>query len=547
MMDYYNFCAPNLPAHSNSPIGAMGLRNKFTLSTVQSPLFPDTPSDHDSTEQLSPGNGLGGITEYSKLVPVVAGHNNHKTTRSNVSNTTALGSMKSRSSSCDCLDSHSSTDTAPSALDSRSDSSSILYDRLAPQPSSAQLANTRMHDSLDAHKCTAKSASSSPDILSNSINKHFQYDRKVDYLHREHLYDYIGVDLEAKPKSRSGSNSPIPMGDWTDILPFGIGRQKSKKSAESNKMTKTQSRKKHLPLQDSKRQILIDSEQSKYDPDLIKSHSLEPSRQNSEDGSRIVEHRSQPPLVKQSIVHSLELGSSIESFSHDQLSSGSNSSIDLNVNHHHNHHKKPEVLPRTGTHGAVSLKSLTNKTEEESNAAQTSSNQTSDEPPPIPKKQNIKSATMARNHHEPVESPPLPRRSNSEYSGSSLRSQTNKGPNDPCSYLPPRPIDPRFTIQLPQAQFNFRPPPPPRPRVLCGSGTDQLYTAVSFSDGTESSAPQKELTTRVPPSLSKMPQSSELGSYVAVDFQVTAGLMKTSEQVALDHREYLEGVEQAGS
>lgn len=553
-LDYYNFCAPNLPAHSNNRSGALGLRNKFTLSTVQSPHFSRTPSDHDSTELLSPESGA---VEYSKMVPLIAkhsGHDSHEAFRTEISSVghfkSSNGTTIGRSSSCDCLDSQCLTENTVLILDDRPDSQNTLYDKLAPQNSSGHDAKNCMYDSLEPYQDGLKSGSSSPEISSNLpldiVNKHFQYDRKVGYLQHGHRYDYIGIELEERQTSKSGSNSPDSMelpSNWTASLPLGIGHQKTMKMLDqphrrySNKVTNTQSRRKHLPLQDSGKQISTDSECSRLDSDSRKPRPPRLSRGDDAEGYGVVAYKTRPLFVKQSqpgtSIDSLEFGSSIDSLSRDRLlSSGSHSSGELSMNSHH-HEKQDSVSSPVNTYEEV----LFSKTDEElSRTALSVSGQMSSEPPEIPMKSPIKSASMARNTPEPVnEPPPLPKRSNSDSTSSKIN-------NTSSPLLPPRPQDPKFTVPLPQAQINFiRPPPPPRPRLLFSSGPDQFYTAVSFSDGTESSAPQRETSVKSPRPSIKLHQAYD-STYASIDFQMTDGLQKTSEQVA---REYSESIQQA--
>ena len=549
-LDYYNYCAPNLPAHCSGQSNTMGLRNKFTLCTVQSPIFSDTPSDHDSTEFLSNENGMGiNAAEYSKLVPLIAkrggtGSQEGFRPASGSSAFKSIDAMKFRSSSCDCLASYSSTDSAESAQNI-SDTQQVLYDRLAPQTASGHSTDQGMYDNLEPYKDCAKSESSSPEnssssISSDAVNKHFQYNRKSGYLRHEHQYDYIPVDK--KLVSRSDSNSP-ENSNWIASLPFDNGRQKSKRSIEQDsrgasiKATISQSRKKQLPLQVSAKLVSTDSERGRFNSDRDRSRPPKLTREDHVDGGEVMSHKTLPVTVKRNLAslqprssaQSLDLGSSMDS-SHDHLSSGSYSSGE--------NHRKQEPMVRIVTYKDMAAKSSSMIEEVSRATSSVSIHMPSDEPPPLPKKMPSKSASVRNSKELVCELPPLPRRANSE----SLAKVTNGSCDSPTS-LHPRSHDPAmFTVPLPQAQFNFRPQPPPRPKVLSGAIADQCYTAVSFSDGTESSTTQRHMPVRSS-GLSKNFQSSEF-SYVAVDFEMTAGLQKTIDQVASHHREYFSGMEQ---
>lgn len=441
------------------------------------PRSNDALCDSDLSEIMSPDDD----TEYSRI------------SSSNGTDPTAYASITHngapnfhrRSSSCDCLDRR---ETAAEHLEDMSNerpgSHNALYDKLAPV---TQTDSAIIYDSLRP----SKSESSSPDPT---------IDQKMDYMRRSHKYEYVDVELENRSE-KSGSNSPIGMehpSDWTNSLPITLFRRESPKKptrTTSSKETKTMSRRKQLPLQESTEREKSTSERSTIPrvcpPRLSKENSID-----STDSPRhlIPNCKSQA----RSSAESIEFLSSIESvpelkrasvFSNGSTSSGE---MELKPNHHDHMKQEHSNTPITRvTHEEVELK--------------LKQSDTSQDPPPLPRR----GPTEASLKDEVLAVSPQ---------------------------LPPRPQEPRFTMPLPQAQFDFNNPPPlPRPKVLCPS--DLSYVAVTFASEEK---PHLEPVTRAHRPPMRMYQEGSDVSYVAVDFNMTEGLQRTSEQVADHHREFLE-------
>ena len=508
-LHYYNFFAPKLPAHFNSQKSTFGLRNKFTiLSTSQKSLHSDSASsDHDSSELLSPTNSVGSRTKVS---------------RCHAHNSVTEGKLTRRSSSCDCLDSLNLTALDPQlTVDERPESHNAIYDKLAPHFDLRKTTNYIYGEDL-------KSGSSSPDMCEsipfNNVNRNYQYDRKVDCLKHGHKYEYIDVDLESKQSDVSGSTSSIGMehpSDWTKSLPVSFDyRQYSR--TKVRKETKTFSRRKHLPLQESDECTSSEtSVQSVYStkespPRLSKQQSVDIRVKNTNRH----DHKPQPI----SPVDSSELASSTESVSESNresvFSNASISSGELDVKHSATpDHMKQERYNSPSyrvTHEQVSIKSKFNP--------RWSSTDETDSVPLQSSEDHCQPSQVTKNGLRKV----------SPHSESSLERQRDiKRDSSP---LPPRSQDSIFTVNLPKAQFNFvKPPLPPKPKVL--NPSDSSYTPITFVSG------GKSVYSTVDPTLvkekrKKISVAADSVPYVAVDFEMTAGLQRTSEQVADHQREY---------
>ncbi len=526
-MDYYNFCAPNLPAHSKSREASINFRKKFTL-TVQTPHLSNTPSDYDSTELLSPEFSMAG-EDYSKMIPV---GRNEAISREGLKEVVSIADVKfinetkCLSSSCDCLT--SSDSSAAAFLDNRPDSLNALYDKLLPKATNEQ----SMYDSLGPYEDNPKSGSCSPDASSNLLISASKLAQPSTYLRCAHNYEDIdSFEEEQQQGTRSGSLSPTRMelpSEWTsslqrkDTVPTTTENSHQRLSRQS---PNTQSRKKHLPLQEYK-----------HVSDKPNGHSHVSARHFSEHTNS---HPNKPRPPKLSRGQSVDVKSQPnpdQEFSigvlSDPISSMSHSlsSLELSADDHCLREDKDDFVSRSG-YETVSLKSIRSL-----NQISIASQQTSQavQAPPIPSRTfkidkdqdtslNKKKGNVATSHKS-INSSPLPPRNN------------------------------QITVPLPQAQFNFKPRPPPKPKMLMtgtGSGPDPHYTSVSFLDGTASSVPpSQDSPIRVPPrdTPARIPRSkavdSELGSYVSVDFELTKGLQKTSEQVAHDHKAYFESKQQ---
>ena len=510
-IDYYNFCAPNLPAHIKSRDTAMNIQNKFTLSTLLTPSSSDTPSDHDSTELLSPDGPRE--MEYSKIATATQSRNiSRECTKQNPVITTFKNSTsgtKVRSSSCDCLVSEGNLSRA-NWLEQQPDPKNTLYDKLLPQ---ATKKPQSLYDSLEPHKDSPKSRSCSPDPSNPSASVR-SWSRQSGYVRQIHNYEDIESQDEAQG-SRSGSHSPTRMelpSEWTLSVPAKQGESdQSKRIAEkprrlSKQMPKSQPRKRHLPLQNFKQL----------------SHNPDDPRLSPADDFDVSQAKTKPRPPRLSRAYSSEANSSKASTYagiHSQLQSSAEESL------HSTSYSQESTLPLDLIN--VSQASDENVTHKPSPLVTRQMNQSTG-PPPIPSRlvvSNGKDHVTPASLHISDSTPPLPPRSQHDSS--------------------------KITVPLPQAQFNFKPKPPPKPKVLMTggvAGTDPYYTSVSFLDGTESCVPQREIPLRVPPRdiparipRTKVPVDSELGAYVSVDFELTKGLQRTSEQVASDHRAFFEG------
>lgn len=530
-LDYYNFCAPTLPAHSTS--STLSLRNKQTLTSGRKPR-----QSNDALTEASPMRSeMDSGSDPNILSPPYA-----SVKHLDLGAGTSYGrKLKCRSSSCDCLDMRDPVAKNLATLsDERPESHNSMYDKLIPLADIRNPAKSSIYDSLGPSKEDVKSGSSSPDLSDSPTERNFLHGRKINYLKKSHKYEYIDVDLESRGSEKSGSSSPIGMehpADWTNTLPINLihhdGAKLVKKSTRPSfsKETKTMPRRKHLPLQES------DREQSSSETEYTSVKKIRPprlSRENSGDPADQAKstsifvntnHKSQT----RSSVESMELISSTDSVPGSRrasvFSNGSVSSTELELKHNHtaSDHVKREhsnSSSHRGTHEETEIKTK--------NVS------------PI---DQIDTAVLQPNATEP---PPIPKRTLSDASPKhSEKSREKKGKvNNGSPPLPPRLQEPRFTVPLPQAQFNFiNPPPLPRPRVLCPS--DLSYAAVTFASGETPVYSHVEPVSRSNRPSIKISQIPGDVSYVAVDFEMTAGLKRTSEQVADHHREFFQTKQQS--
>lgn len=501
-LDYYNFCAPKLPAHSNNQNKSLSLRNKLTLSSGRKSLdevgSPDYADNKDSTlkhTQNSSGSPVGHSPAYASIDDFDL----------NLGGGPQKGSLKHRSSSCDCLEVCDHNNDSPKLQD-------CTYDKLVPLDQ-GNTANVIVYDRLAPSKEGLKSSSSSPDptdSLSTDVHQRSSYTRKA------HMYEYIDGEMEERGSEKSRSSSPDGMehpSNWTNSLPISMFRRKNieadkKLSRQSlSKETNTLSRRKHLPLQESVENKLFEAKCSSVTK-------VNPPRLSRE--SSVENYHSQEKLMTDSTriimpsADSIELLSSTESVSKSRSGSASSAEQETKrfsavIQARREHSNSP--IHRV-THEAVEIKKKTD--------TDFQSYPPSKDPPPIPER----------------ETP----------SKDSLRGkrQVNCKAANGSPPLPPRTQEPRFTVPLPHAQFDFvKPPPPPRPRMLYSPGIS--YAAVTFSNGdTTPTYSHVEAVTNNQRSSVKVSQTASDVSYASVDFQMTAGLQRTSEQVADHQREFFE-------
>ena len=467
-LDYYNFCAPKLPAHSKDHNKTMSLRGKLTLSggrkSVESPDY----SDESATER----NGqCDSIRKPNAISPAYASIDDYKVQSNGIPHGGKV--RHRRSSSCDCLEIGQSI-----AHDDKLEVQEIMYDKLIPLGTVSGA--DALYDRLGPGK-ESKSESSSPDPTESLP--------KSSYLRKAHTYELVDGETDEQESGRSKSSSPEHPSTWTSSLPVGTSSHFS-----FSKETKTMPRRKHLPLQDSEEKNLfeaIHNAKGKIRPPRL-------SRESSVDNTDPHGNRttSNPPHTRLS-VGSSEFLSSIESEPRQESSSSSSMDQSSLINARREHSNSP--IHRV-THEAVELK--------RKEAINIKVEMRSDQP--ISEKQVSPKEKGGKKHSKSRSSPPIP----------------------------PRTQEPRFTVPLPHAQFDFnKPPPPPRPKMLFSPGLS--YAAVTFANGDSSVYAPVDLTSTNQRS-SKISQAGSDVSYASVDFQMTAGLQRTSEQVADHQREFFE-------
>lgn len=464
--DYYNYCAPSLPAHSSSQNKTLSLKSKLTLSGHRSVHSGSTSPENEPLEEQNQRGASGHSISDDHMHHTV--ETNLVALSNNLRDVNFDTEVKRLSSSCDCLDMHSPSDA--NLLDDRPGSQNAMYDKLAPYRE-AQAENGSLYDTLERKH----SASSSPEPSSDSTLKNHQYPRL------EHKYEYIDVELRRKEADRSASNSPMGMEHpfhWTNSLPIAFHHSKSsfdskRRSARLSlkEMPNSQSRKKHLPLQTEEVKIVGSPECNTVRPPRL-------SREESLDTDKLV----QRPRISVDSTTSVSKRESV--LSNASTSSGE---VDIKYDFIKQNHTDHRV-----THEDVAIKFK---------ALHGFNNET----PPLPKKG-------------------LPARSDS---------------TDGVPVIPPRPHESKFTVALPDVQCEIETlPPVPRPKVL--SPPDTSYTALSFSNGENQTYSQVDPVMKSQRTLRIATTSDDSVPYVAVDFEMTAGLQRTSEQVKDHHREFFE-------
>lgn len=536
-LDYYNYCAPKLPAHSNDSNKSLTLSSGHRVLQSNGVLH-----SHKSAEILSPDSPDPGAANYSKLSkirqtadtasdsdipsPAYASIDDFNLKLDSVPS--GEDKLKLRSLSCDCLDACEPTSKTQAAMISgRSDSHNAMYDKLTPLIS----ANHSIYDSLGPSKDDLMSGSSSPDHSDDPT------DQKAIYLRRKHKYEYIDVEMENRSSDKSGSTSPIGMehpSDWTSSLPVGfVLRERCAPRTSVSKETKTLPRRKQLPLQES------GGEQSSSETEYSTLKKVKPPRMSREYSVETPDSRAKPlPLsanlsrVSQarSSADSTEVISSSDSTRRESVfSNGSNSSVELEAKHSTALDHARREHSNSPSH-RVTREDVAIRTKGAESPQDHTDSQPQSPAPPIPKRGSAEPSLKS-----PPEKPKYPTKP----------AVNGSPPLPPRSLEPPRSQEqPRFTVPLPQAQFDFfKPSPPPKPKVLCPS--DLSYAAVTFSNG------EKTIYSHVDPVVGnsrpsiKISQTHSDVSYVAVDFEMTAGLQRTSEQVADHHREFFETKQQS--
>ena len=525
-LDYYNYCAPNLPAHSNSQGAGFSLRNKLTLSSARRNNIQSESafSDRDSMELLSPTTP--GEVGYSRIHGQLKRIDNSKIYSSDYSEIEDFKSNlepqteKLKCRSCDCLDSRGPASNNPVLLvDDRPESQSAMYDTLAPRSTIGTSSQDGLYDSLEPYREELKSGSSSPDpyisLPSDIIGKNIK-------LRREHNYEEIDAESEEKESGKSGSTSPVEYPSiWTTSLPakFTYRNSTGRKSPHPKhlKETKTLSRRKNLPLQEPDDQSCSETEQNAFPSEYTAIKKVRPPKLSRETvdfpkkPASSHSDRSRVESQQQSSFESNELVSSTDSVSGMTkellFSNGSTSSGELDIKP--NDRTKPVRSHSPGqrvTHENVAIKTTPSHNvggNNENDAA------ISIEPPPIPQRM-------------PME-------------GKSLQEATSANNTPP---LPPK-FESRVTIPLPVKQYTFKPPPPPKPRVLCPP-PETTYAAVTFANGEDSVPLNSSPVIKGQRPSMRIAETSDNVPYVSVDFEMTAGLQRTSEEVADHQREFLQ-------
>ena len=483
-----------MPAHSSNQNKSLSLRKKLTLSSGRK---SDTPFDH-TTEVESPNSPDSNAKQNNTgksdaLSPPYASIDDFKL---NLKGVPQKGKLKHRSSSCDCLDMCDAT-----INDDRLNLQDAMYDKLVPLGGSSAVDDV-VYDRLGP-KEGVKSNSSSPDPTDDKTYRRASYSRKA------HMYEYI-EEMEDRGSEKSRSNSPDGMehpSNWTKTLPVNIFRRETTESVKMlsrpsfSKETNTLSRRKQLPLQQS------EDTQAKYSS-ASKVHPPRLSRENSvdvTDNQRRLTSSNATPTHTASSADSTELLSSTESAPESKReSNGSASSMEQHssalIQARREHSNSP--IHRV-THEAVEIRK---KADTANVSTESQSDSLDHKPPPIPERETSpKDSLRGRKPVNSKGSPPLP----------------------------PRTQEPRFTVPLPHAQFDFVKPLPPRPKMLYSPGLS--YAAVTFSNEDSPVYSHVEPVVNNIRSSVKISQTASDVSYASVDFQMTAGLQRTSEQVA-DHQ-----------
>ncbi len=483
-LDYYNFCAPKLPAHSSNQSKTLSLRNKLTLSGGRKLETEVEYSDGNvSTEKDSPSR--------SAVSPAYASIDDFKLSSKGVSNE---GMLKCRSSSCDCLEKSDPANNDGAKVQD------TMYDKLVP----LSIVNDVMYDKLGPSKEGLKSSSSSPDPTDSlSMDMMDRPNQRTSYSRRAHMYEYIEGEMEEQGSEKLQSISPDGMehpSNWTRTLPT------------FSKETNTLPRRKHLPLQESEEKRLSEV---KYNS-ASKIHPPRLSRESSVETTDSQRKPSLNPTRTVSSADSTDLLSSTESAVESrQGSSGSLLSAEKEVKHSSALIQARREQSNSPIHRVTREAVEIRKKPDAANSSEFQSNTLDQEPPPIPEREGSPKDSLRG------------------------KKQGNNKSINGSPPLPPRTQEPRFTVPLPYAQFDFvKPPPPPKPKMLFSPGLS--YTAVTFGNGDGPAYTHVEPVINSQRSSVKVSQTGSDVSYASVDFQMTAGLQRTSEQVADHQREFFE-------
>ena len=620
VVEYYNMFVPQLPANTPSqPTKVLGLRNKFDNKTVGSatpsssstettdgvvhPDFDDQNYSRFNRIDSQPGDQVNYIQDpnYSTLNQVhnelrALENHNHRDQSPEVG-TSAIAPV----SMYDRLEIKSPSKSpcfspVPMQGDHRGMSPRpSSYDTLAPIENGVDGSKPQqVYDSLLPYRdVSSKSSSSSPEPLSVPpylVNKSYQYNRKIRVLKHSHKYEYIDVESDesssndgardvTSPTEGVGAESLEYPSEWVvnPSLNGAVehtdkgGRANSTYSVQSTrrfsrKSPNSQSRKKHLPLQNK----VVDEVHALHD---VSAHQGSPSvaqkpraprmsrEKDRESKSPSLSPKSKPkPLPrtrtgagssnkqKKKSQDSSELHSSLESQSSSHresvLSNDSISSFELIIDalptsslplpSRDNGYSRRSMSPpsRTFSHDYGStnpprIKSIQVEIANDQN--HTDGGPTIDSAPPLPPRGD-------NSDHPDFQAPPrVPRRHHSE---------DTKLDTPP---VPHRAKDQCFTVPLPRAEFEFeKPVSVTKPRVLLGPEPHK-YVEIAFANNKDENLSISAEYTEVMVNQSRPTVSvvcdtnnSPAYQYASVDFKRTFGLQATIEQVEDKKRDFFD-------
>lgn len=625
-VEYYNMFVPQLPANTSEPTQVLGLRNKFeskpphalssmTPSSSSEPVAEDVDSvqpdssEHDYSRfnriDSHPTDQVNYITDpnYSSLhqvqgeVRALVDHNYRDHSPEVGASAVAPASMYDK---LEIRSPSKSPCFSPVPMQDQRDTSPRpgCYDTLAPIENDVGVPKPQqVYDSLLPYRdASSKSSSSSPEptlLPPNLVNKSFQYNRKVKVLQHRHMYEYIDVESEDSSSNEGGRDliSPTQPGpvslehpsEWmvnpavnggmkhTDKIENGSKNDLSKRSPSvqskgrfSRKSTNSQSRKKHLPLQEKN---LDESPVEQGSPAMIQKPrapkmTREKSR-NSKSPSSSPKAKPKPLPRKtagsdkqKTAQDSNELHSSLDSYSSSHresvLSNDSVSSFEMII----------DSLPTS----SLPLPSRENSKLRRSVSPPQRSISCESNPPKIKSiqveiAQNVNGSTTTDHSAPPIP----PRNDNSSTSSDHLSTSDYQAPPPviPRRYVseegkvdtppvPHRSKDQCFTVPLPRAEFDFeKPQSVTKPKVLLGHDPHK-YVALAFSnyDKSEQSLMSPEYTevtvNHSRPTVTVVSDHNSTAGeripYASVDFKRTIGLQATIEQVEdkkrgfIDHR-----------
>ncbi len=366
------------------------------------------------------------------------------------------------------------------------DSDNILVDN---RPDSYNAIYDKLAPSIDADNDSPQP---------NREERGSQYNKKTPYQRQEHKYEYVDWDLEHKRSSNSRSTSPENPLEWTNSLPINLDIRKT--SSQSHpKVTNTLSRRKNLPLQEPGESESLASTKARP-PKLSRGQSVDSTDYHAKP-SRSKLNRFSPD--------SSDRLSSTDSISGTKQESSSTGELNGDQ-------EIPTSTSSRITHEEVDIKNKHKQNTVTSTVLK--------QPPPIPKRGQKETSSS---------------KSSPEETDSAAKSLESSPP------IPPRLKEGRFTVQLPpQGEIDIiKPPRLPKPRFI--ATTDTSYTPVTIVHE------EKQVYSLIEPFFSnsrpslKVAPTSENVSYVAVDFDMTLGLERTSEQVKIRLGEYLNGDQQS--